>query len=95
MRIIINHDQCEHGGWFSDSCLAATLRNPLGHEHFCSSQAVENDGQAELTVSLIMYGHRYTLILHDEAEIEAVASEGCEAFLRDGIEEPVTMVSGA
>jgi len=81
MKIVINHDNCQHANAFADRCLAATIRNPLGHERYCAAQ-VEDDGQPELTVVLIFDGQEHSLVLRDEAEREAVASEGWPAFLR-------------
>ncbi len=82
MRIFIDHDQCEHGGVFADRCLAATIRNPMGHERYCTA-LVEDDGRPELTVVLKMDGKEYTVVLHDEVEREAVALEGWPAFTRE------------
>jgi hypothetical protein len=70
-----------HGGTFADSCLAATIQNPLGHERYCTA-LVENDGRPELTVTLTLDGEEHTLILRDEVEQEAVALEGWPAFER-------------
>ena len=84
MKITIDHDMCQHGGAFADRCLAATIRNPLGHEHYCIVQK-EEDGQPELTVVLIMDGQAHTLILHNEAEKEIAAAEGWPAFLKAGV----------
>jgi hypothetical protein len=42
---------------------------------------IEDDQQEELTVVLIFDGEEHTLVLHDEAEQEAVALEGWTAFL--------------
>lgn len=84
MRIAINHDTCQHSSWFSDQCLAATLRDPLAHQHFCTTE-VFDDNLPELTVDLTLDGQVYTLVLHNEEEIEAAAGEGYEAFLRDRI----------
>ena len=81
MKVIINHDTCTHGGAFADRCLAATIRRPLGHERYCSER-VEDDGRPELTVVLIYDGQAHTLVLRNEVEQEAVASEGVAAFLR-------------
>jgi hypothetical protein len=83
MRIVVNHDTCMHGGSFADRCLAATIRNPLGHERFCTA-VVEDDGRPELTVTLTFDGQEHTLILRDEAEQQAVALEGWPAFERAG-----------
>ena len=79
MKVIINHDTCQHGGAFADRCLAATIRNPLGHERYCTAE-VEDDGRPELTISLILDGQAHTLILHTPAEREAAASDGWLAF---------------
>ena len=84
MKITINHDTCQHGGDYADRCLAATIRNPLGHEHFCMAQ-MEDDGKPELTVSLIYNGETHTLVLHDQREVDIVASEGWPAFLRKAV----------
>jgi hypothetical protein len=81
MKITVNHDNCQHGGAFADRCLAATIRNPLGHERYCKAQ-MEDDGRSELTIVLIFDGQEHTLVLHDEAERERVASEGWPAFLQ-------------
>jgi hypothetical protein len=80
MKITIDHDQCKHGGAFSDRCLAATIRYPLGHERYCMA-GVEDDGRDELTVVLKMDGEEFELILRDEAEQRAVALEGWTAFV--------------
>jgi hypothetical protein len=80
MKVVINHDTCQHAGAFADRCLAATIRNPLGHERYCAAEVVD-DGRPELTVVLIFDGQEHTLILHDELERESVASEGWPAFL--------------
>lgn len=80
MKITIDHDQCKHGGAFSDRCLAATIRYPLGHERYCMA-GVEDDGREELTVVLKMEGQEFELILRDEAEQRAVALEGWTAFV--------------
>ena len=82
MKITIDHDQCKHGGAFSDRCLAATIRYPLGHERYCMA-GVEDDGRDELTVVLKMEGQEFELILRDEAEQRAVALEGWTAFVPD------------
>jgi hypothetical protein len=81
MRIIVNHDTCQHGGDFADRCLAATIRNPMGHERFCSA-AVEDDGSQDLTVVLIYDGQEHTLVLHTDRERELAASEGWLAFAK-------------
>ena len=81
MKITINHDNCQHGGAFADRCLAATIRNPLGHERYCTAQ-LEEDGRNELTVVLVFDGQEHTLILHDQRERDIVAAEGWPAFLR-------------
>lgn len=80
MKITIDHDQCKHGGAFSDRCLAATIRYPLGHERYCMA-GVEDDGREELTVVLKMDGQEFELILRDEAEQRTVALEGWTAFV--------------
>ncbi len=80
MKIMIDHDQCKHAGAFSDRCLAATIRYPLGHERYCMA-GVEDDGREELTVVLKMDGQEFELILRDEAEQRAVALEGWTAFV--------------
>lgn len=79
MRIVIDHDQCKHGGAFSDRCLAATIRYPLGHERYCLA-AIDDDGQAELTVVLRMEGQEFSIVLHDEAEQQVAALQGWMAF---------------
>lgn len=80
MRIVINHDNCKHGGQFADRCLAATIRNPLGHERYCTADVVD-DGSRDLTVVLVFDGQEHTLILHNDTEREIAASEGWLAFV--------------
>ena len=80
MRIVINHDNCNHADAFADRCLAMTIQHPLGHARYCLADVVD-DGQPELTVVLIFEGQEHTLVLRDESEREAVASEGWPAFL--------------
>ena len=79
MKVVINHDTCQHGGAFADRCLAATIRNPLGHERYCTAH-VEEDGRTELTVVLIMDGQAHSLVLNTPLEQETAASEGWLAF---------------
>jgi hypothetical protein len=80
MRIVINHDECRHGGAFADRCLAATLQHPLGHERYCTAQ-VEQDGQPELTVTLVMGGQWHTRTFRDQFERDTAAAEGWPAFV--------------
>ena len=80
MKIVINHDTCQHGGAFADRCLAATIRNPLGHERYCTAR-VEEDGRTELTVVLIMDGQAHSLVLHTPLEQETGGAEGWLAFV--------------
>jgi hypothetical protein len=80
MRIVINHDNCRHGGAFADKCLAATLHHPLGHERFCTAE-VQDDGKPEVTVTLIMDGRSYTQTFWTRAEREAAAAQGWPAFV--------------
>ena len=80
MRIVINHDNCKHGGQFADRCLAATIRNPLGHERYCMAE-IEEDGLPDLTVVLTFDGEQHTLILHNDTERAIAASEGWLAFV--------------
>ena len=86
MKITVNHDNCQHGGAFADRCLAATIRNPLGHERYCQAQ-MEDDGRPELTIVLIFDGQDHTLVLQDEDERERVASEGWPAFLQTTVSQ--------
>lgn len=79
MKVVIDHDACQHGGQFADRCLAASIRYPLGHERYCTAR-VEDDGRPELTVVLITDGHAHTLVLRTPAEQEIAASEGWLAF---------------
>jgi hypothetical protein len=51
-------------------------------------QVIE-DNLPELTVDLTLDGQVYTLLLHNQEEIEAAAEEGYEAFIRDGVTTPV------
>ncbi len=79
MKITIDHTACKHGGAFADRCLAATIRNPLGHERTCMAQ-MEDDGRPELTVTLMIDGQQHTIVLHNEAEQILAASDGWVAF---------------
>lgn len=80
MKIEIDHDQCKHGGAFSDRCLRATILNPLGHERYCMV-GFEDDSRPELTVTLRIDHEQGTLVLHDKAEREVAASDGWMAFV--------------
>jgi len=80
MRIVIDHDQCRHGGAFSDRCLSSTLLHPLGHERYCTAK-VEDDGRSEVTVTLVTGGRSYTRRFADRFEREAAAAEGWTAFV--------------
>lgn len=80
MRIEVDHDECRHGGAFADRCLAATLLWPMGHERYCTAK-VEDDGKAEVTVTLVMGGQRYTQTFRSRAEREAAAAQGWPAFV--------------
>jgi len=79
VKVIINHDTCQHGGAFADRCLAATIRNPLGHERYCTAE-VDDDGRPELTICLIIDGQAHILILHTPAECMTAAADGWLAF---------------
>ncbi|HMK07836.1 MAG TPA: hypothetical protein VK449_02275 [Anaerolineales bacterium] len=80
MRIVIDHDQCRHGGAFADRCLAMTLEHPMGHERYCTA-AIEDDGRAEWTVTLVMDGGRHTRIFGNRADVLSAAGEGWPAFV--------------
>ena len=80
MRILVNHDACQHAGEYSDRCLSATVRNPWGHEAFCMAQ-VEEDGREELTVVLTSGGQSVTRVFRTQAEREIAAAEGWLAFV--------------
>ena len=80
MKIVIDHNQCEHGGAYSDRCLRATILNPLGHERYCMV-GYEDGFRSELTVTLRFDHEEYTRVLHDEAERKVVASDGWIAFV--------------
>ena len=75
MRLVINHDACQHSGEFADRCLAASLRNPYGHERYCGAEIVV-DGKAE-----VMDGRAYQRIFQTEAEREVAADRGWPAFV--------------
>ena len=80
MRLVINHDACQHSGEFADRCLAASLRNPYGHERYCGAEVVA-DGKTEVTVVLIMDGTAYRRVFRSEAEREIAAGRGWPAFV--------------
>ena len=67
MKITINHDTCQHSAAFADRCLAATLRNPLGHERYCMVQ-LEEDGRSDLTITLIVNGQSQTFTFRSDTE---------------------------
>ncbi|MEW6567854.1 MAG: hypothetical protein AB1449_06740 [Chloroflexota bacterium] len=69
MKIVIDHDACQHGGAYADRCLAATVRHPLGHERYCTA-LVEDDGRAELTVVVIFDGQEHVAVVRSSAEAE-------------------------
>lgn len=79
MNIIIDHDQCGHGGAFSDRCLANTLLHPLGHERYCLRH-LEDDGRPELRVTLRFDGEEHTRVLRTSEEIQEAAAIGWPAF---------------
>lgn len=72
MKVVIDHDHCSHGGFFSERCLEATIRSPLGHERSCMA-AIEDDGSELLTIVLIQDGSEHTIVLHNKSEQEAAA----------------------
>ena len=80
MRIVIDHNQCTHGGAFADRCLGATILNPLGHERYCMVD-FEDDSRPELTVTLRFDHQEYTRTFHDMAERKLAASDGWIAFV--------------
>jgi len=80
MRLVINHDACQHSGAFADRCLAASLRNPYGHERYCGAEIVV-DGKPEVTVVLIMDGRAYQRVFRTEVEREVAADRGWPAFM--------------
>ena len=79
MRIVIDHNQCKHGGAFADRCLGATILDPLGHERYCMVE-MEDDSRPELTVTLRFNHQECTRTFLDEAEREVAASDGWVAF---------------
>jgi hypothetical protein len=80
MKVVINHDACQHSGEFADRCLAASLRNPYGHEKYCGGEIVV-DGKPEVTVVLRMDGKTYQRVFRSEAELEVAADRGWPAFM--------------
>ena len=38
MKILLDRDACQHASAFADRCLAATIREPLGHDRYCAAQ---------------------------------------------------------
>lgn len=84
MKIVINHDSCQHAAAYADRCLAATMRNPLGHERVCMAM-LEDDGKDELTVTLTEDGKSRTLVLSTDREKELAASLGWLAFEEENL----------
>ena len=82
MKVIINHDNCQHADSYSERCLMNTIMNPEGHEPFCTVERVD-DGQKALTVVLIQDGKTYTRVLHTRLEQEVAATEGWPGFARE------------
>ena len=83
MRLVINHDACRHSGEFADRCLAASLRDPYGHERYCGAE-VANDGQNEVTVVLIMNGKAHQRVFRSEVDRQIAADQGWPAFVDAG-----------
>lgn len=81
MKVTINHNNCQHGEYYADHCLSATIRNPLGHERFCMAQQ-EDDGKPELTITLIEGNEERTIVLHNQMERDLAASDGWLAFTK-------------
>ncbi len=79
MKVVINHDRCQHADAFATRCLAGMIQNPLGQEHHCLAGVID-DGKPELVVTLIFDGGIYTRVMRDQAERDAVAAEGWPAF---------------
>ncbi len=67
MKITINHDTCKHSAAYADRCLAATIRNPLGHERYCMAELID-DGHSDLTITLIVNGQSQTFTLSSDTE---------------------------
>ncbi len=91
MRVVINHDQCQHSSAYADRCLSQTIRNPLGHQRFCGVELTD-DGKPELTVVLIFDGEEHTLVLND-LNREQVASLGWAAFADPELMEEHSAIS--
>ena len=79
MKVVINHDRCVHADAFATRCLATTIENPMGENHYCLAGVID-DGKPELTVSLIFEGKTYTRVLHNQAERDEIAAVGWPAF---------------
>ena len=79
MKIIIDHDNCEHADSYSERCLYNTIMDPIGHERFCMMQRID-DGKEELTIVLLQDGKTYTRVIDNEVDREIVASEGWAGF---------------
>lgn len=75
MYIVLDHDHCKHANAYSDRCLSATLRFPLGHERYCMTECVD-DGQPEITVVLREDGQEYTRVFASDEELREAAFEG-------------------
>ncbi len=79
MKIVIDRTHCELCQSFCDRHSAMLVRFPLGEDRPCI-QAMEDDGQAALTVVVHDGPHAATLVLDDAAQA-AVAIEGLSPFL--------------
>lgn len=79
MKIVLDHDQCQHAGAYADRCLAATMRFPMGHERYCMAEYVE-DGEPAITVVLRDAGEESERTFSSEKEMRAAAFEGSLAF---------------
>ena len=81
MKIIIDHDNCEHADGYSERCLYNTILDPTRHERFCMMERID-DGKETLTVVLKQNGQVFTRVVHNQEEREIAASEGWAGFVK-------------
>ena len=79
MKIYIDRTHCDLCQSYCDRHSAKLVRFPLGGDRPCI-QALEEDGQALLTL-VIQDGENETTLVLDEAGREAVGLEGLSPFL--------------
>lgn len=79
MKLYIDRTHCDLCQSFCDRHVAKLIRFPLGEDRPCI-QALEDDGQAKLTL-VIQDGDNHATLVLDEAGQHALGLEGMSPFL--------------